>query len=236
MSFGGAAFAAWLTDRGLFALPAIHVDVEDTRRHPSASRVEHRLPDSAPAALALPEPASTPVIEPEPQDLDPSARSAPPVVTRRAHRPRPSGPSLTERGPAARSSGEAQSGEGTGAPRVTGEPVIERPTIRPDPILAPSSETAQPALPATLEDGAENVALAMERLRAQHDPSGALQLLSVYRRLHPTGMLSEEALALSIEAAAQIDPPRAHSLAKEYLARFPSGRFRALAAAASGGD
>ena len=41
--------------------------------------------------------------------------------------------------------------------------------------------------------------------------------------------LSEEALALSIEAASDAEDPRVRSLAARYLASYPRGRFREAA-------
>ena len=46
---------------------------------------------------------------------------------------------------------------------------------------------------------------------------------------NPQGALSEEALALSIEAAHARKDPAAKSHARRYLARYPAGRQRRLA-------
>jgi hypothetical protein len=247
VSFGGAAFAAWLSDGGFLALPPVHLVLDHPQhalRRASASRLQDRQPDGAQIdgeSEATGEARS-------PSDVTQQSARSTPVVTRRAQlrtggldgrraRPAPSSLSPTEHRPASPQGPSEIADEGHDSTGVMDESAIEnRRTTRPDPSPAASSETGQHAIPATLEDGAQNVALAMERLRAQHDPAGALELLRVYRELHPTGMLSEEALALSIEAAAQIDPARAQSLAQEYLSRFPSGRFLALAQAASSAD
>ena len=45
-------------------------------------------------------------------------------------------------------------------------------------------------------------------------------------------MLSEDALALSIEAASAQHDPRAADYARRYLARFPKGKYRTLASRA----
>lgn len=73
----------------------------------------------------------------------------------------------------------------------------------------------------------------LEALRNEKDPKKAAAYLDEYRREHPDGALAEEALALSVEAAAASGDPRVSRLAKEYLARYPRGRFREAARRAS---
>jgi hypothetical protein len=76
------------------------------------------------------------------------------------------------------------------------------------------------------------VVTALEALRKQHDPDRAARLLAGYLAAHPRGALAEEALALSIEAAAVRHDPAAAEFAKRYLREYPSGRFRQTAEAA----
>lgn len=73
------------------------------------------------------------------------------------------------------------------------------------------------------------VAEALRALRKEHDPARAQSLLSEYMRANPQGALSEEALALSIEAAHARKDPAAKGHARRYLARYPRGRHRRLA-------
>jgi len=74
------------------------------------------------------------------------------------------------------------------------------------------------------------VVQAVEALRNQHDPWRAGKLLADYLASHPRGALVEEALALSIEAAAaRHDDPAAASFANRYLKDYPTGRFRRTA-------
>jgi hypothetical protein len=73
------------------------------------------------------------------------------------------------------------------------------------------------------------VADAVRALRKQGDPVRAQALLDQYLRSNPRGALAEDALALSIEAAAARKDPRAADYARRYLARYPQGRFRAVA-------
>ena len=70
---------------------------------------------------------------------------------------------------------------------------------------------------------------AIRALRQDHDAALAAGLLAGYLRVHPSGALSEEALALSIEAATARHSPAAVSLSRRYLTRYPTGRFRAYA-------
>lgn len=73
------------------------------------------------------------------------------------------------------------------------------------------------------------VADALRALRKERDPARAQSLLNEYMRSNPHGALSEEALALSIEAAHARKDPAAKAHARRYLARYPRGRHRRLA-------
>jgi hypothetical protein len=108
-----------------------------------------------------------------------------------------------------------------------------------DVLPAPPAANAPPERPSTrlratapFKDG-EDPALVLEAIRALRyngDPSGAGVLLAQYLKAHPHGVLSEDALALSIEAAiARHDRRSATELARRYLAQFPDGRYRAFA-------
>jgi len=73
------------------------------------------------------------------------------------------------------------------------------------------------------------VLAALRLLRRAHDPVHARVLLDVYLRQHPDGMLAQEALAISIEAAVSHHDADAASLATRYLTLYPSGPYSALA-------
>ncbi len=66
-------------------------------------------------------------------------------------------------------------------------------------------------------------------LRSAREPARATRLFAEYLRRQPNGALAEEALALSIEAAASADTASQAKLAADYLRRFPAGRFRQMA-------
>lgn len=87
--------------------------------------------------------------------------------------------------------------------------------------------------PAVVEDPAY-VGEALRALRTDHDPGRALRLLAKYLKAYPRGMLSEEALALSIEAAMDLGSPNAATFAQRYLKEHPNGRFRDAADQALG--
>ena len=73
------------------------------------------------------------------------------------------------------------------------------------------------------------VADAVRALRKQGDAARAQALLDQYLRANPHGALAEDALALSIEAAAARKDPHAADYARRYLARYPNGRFKTVA-------
>lgn len=74
-----------------------------------------------------------------------------------------------------------------------------------------------------------SVVRAIVALRNEKDPERASRLLKKYLAKHPSGSLSEDALALSIEAASRDHDPRAVALARHYLARYPHGRYSSFA-------
>jgi hypothetical protein len=93
----------------------------------------------------------------------------------------------------------------------------------------PSEADPQPqAKPETAKERPGEAALllgALRALRRDHDAGAALKLLEAYRLRFPSGDLAEEALAVTIEASAALDDRATLGLAKEYLSRYPRGRF-----------
>ncbi len=135
----------------------------------------------------------------------------------------------------------------TAAPRIekVPPPVQVRATttvaapLEPPPVESPmvQSELELPKHAAPSRARGENPAKLMESvkaLRQDHDPARASRLLREYLRLYPRGSLSEEARALSIEAARAQSSPNTVELANEYLRLYPHGRFRKAAAQAAG--
>jgi hypothetical protein len=96
----------------------------------------------------------------------------------------------------------------------------------------PSARLRSPAKAAALHDGEDPTPVleAIRALREEGDAARAGELLAGYLRAHPRGVLAEDALALSIEAAAaRHDARAAADLGRRYLAQFPRGRYRAFA-------
>jgi outer membrane protein assembly factor BamD (BamD/ComL family) len=75
---------------------------------------------------------------------------------------------------------------------------------------------------------------AVRALRKRGDAARAQVLLDEYLSENPGGALTEDALALAIEAAAARHDPRAKDYARRYLTRFPNGRFKSVALKAAG--
>lgn len=115
---------------------------------------------------------------------------------------------------------------------------VSSPNLRPAPVapVAPPDAPPSAALsgakrldkPLAGEDPTQ-VAEAVRALRKQGDAGRAQLLLDRYLRANPRGALAEDALALSIEAAAARKDPRAADYARRYLARYPNGRFHTVA-------
>lgn len=98
-----------------------------------------------------------------------------------------------------------------------------------------STARPRPEPEATAPEPSRDSALvhqAMKALRRDHDAATAARLLSEQRTTYPQSALAEEALSLQIEAAVALQDPRARELATLYVARYPNGRYVAIAARA----
>jgi hypothetical protein len=96
-----------------------------------------------------------------------------------------------------------------------------------------SRDTPQGAAEAAAHDSAL-VYRAVQALRREKNPKLAAKLLDQDRMRNPHGPLAEEALSLRIEAALELGDPRAKTFAAQYLARYPRGRYLAIARRANG--
>lgn len=121
------------------------------------------------------------------------------------------------------------------APARTARPAPERLEVTPEraPVAAPPAaprSKPDPA-PASRQQSEAEAQLLVEAMRARRegDSKRVSALVEEYRAKHPQGTLQEEALILSIESAAARRAPNTAALAREYLSRFPKGRFAAQA-------
>jgi hypothetical protein len=105
-------------------------------------------------------------------------------------------------------------------------PAVAEPTLRTPASPHPVARTSTPYPPG---EDPSSVVRAIVALRNQKDPQRASTLLNQYLSKNPSGSLSEDALALSIEAAARDHDPRGVALARRYLERYPQGRYRSFA-------
>jgi hypothetical protein len=103
---------------------------------------------------------------------------------------------------------------------ATAKPATRAHALRPEARTTGATETS-----GTSEDPSL-VVDAIRALRTDHDSRRASTLLAAYLRTYPHGALSEEAVALSIEAAAAAKSPSASTFAAQYLREYPHGRFR----------
>jgi hypothetical protein len=108
------------------------------------------------------------------------------------------------------------------------------------PELAAATATARPAAAkpkppratsaaARSADDPSLVMRGMRALRREGDPVLARALAERYLRSYPDGRLTEEALALAIEAALAHGDDEARTLGGRYLHLYPQGPFRGLA-------
>jgi hypothetical protein len=79
---------------------------------------------------------------------------------------------------------------------------------------------------------AELVRQAVRALRRDGDPALAARLLEQAHTTYPRSALAEETMSLRVEAALARGDAHAESYARQYLTRYPAGRYRALVAKA----
>jgi len=100
-----------------------------------------------------------------------------------------------------------------------------RPTPHPAVVAAPVPLAPTGASLVPTGPGADLVVAAMQARRTG-DLARVERLLTTYRTRYPDGALNEEALVLSLEAAALRGSNHAPELAHRYLAQFPRGQYR----------
>lgn len=190
--------------------------------HPPAARMVQRSGEAAPAVR--PPPAAPAMRAPEAAALPmPSAPEAAAVPTP----PAPATGEAAVRRRAGRAALPARGPSQAASVAASADPVVQ-----PEPApAAPMSTTPAPASLATAPPEEAALVLAgLRALRREHDPVRAGSLVGRYLERFPSGVLTQEALALAIEAAlARGDRRSATGLAHRYLEGFPTGRFAGLA-------
>src|SRR5690606_14254443 len=127
---------------------------------------------------------------------------------------------------------QAESPEQARLPEQNPNAPVQESLVAPDPTREEHTSTRTKAVPvsktspASAPEGADAELLwqAMQA-RQSGDVDKVRRLTEEYRKKNPGGELGEEALALSLEAAILHKDPKAAALAREYLRRFPQGRF-----------
>jgi hypothetical protein len=109
------------------------------------------------------------------------------------------------------------------------EPQAQEPAQATTALVGPRSRTAPSAPEKPKGEDPGGLVDAIHALRTEHDPVRAGELLSRYIAIYPNGVLTEDALALAIEAAVARRDPRATEYANRYLKQFPQGRFTKVA-------
>lgn len=109
------------------------------------------------------------------------------------------------------------------APQSPSPRAMPRPRSKAAPVRTPEEERAE------IVHDSELVHRAVKALRRDRNPALAARLLEEDRVRNPSGPLAEEALSLRIEAALALHDARAATLAQQYIARYPSGRYLAIA-------
>jgi hypothetical protein len=242
--FGASAFAAVRYIAFRSAAVEQHAAPAGTRSRAKHERaVQPTLPAPEPAAPANAAPAIAPVAAPRASPATEVAANALPAVAPNAvpadrvnapvPAPSPSQPDHAGAPPQTPSA----------APRYRRATWAE--TERPEHSAAPrtragarAARARQPAAEARAlaQEGAADSATesglvhrAVQALRRDGDPALAARLLAESRKHSANGPLAEEALSLQIEAASALGDGRARSFAREYLARYPTGRYASMA-------
>lgn len=133
--------------------------------------------------------------------------------------------------PAEPTSAAAPSSPGTGPGAPSGAPsgTAASPPPTTSPAAVPRTRSRDAASVLRRDADIPVLVDALRALRRDHDPDRASLFFTYYLDRYPNGRFVEEALALSIEAADQLDAARAASLARRYLREYPKGAYRAAA-------
>ena len=204
--------------------------------HTTAPARAHSAPATGAASVLPAPPTEEPVVE---QLVVPPAAEVAPIEAAPAPQSAPArsapipAPRHRYRAVVAKSSRDnATNAAKDAAPPTIADAAAPTPPPAParvEPKPTPPPEPAKAARRDTTEEDAALALAALTALRRDHDPARARAMVDAYLRAHPDGSMAEEALAISIEAAAAHHDADAKALAARYLSLYPSGMFRALA-------
>jgi hypothetical protein len=118
--------------------------------------------------------------------------------------------------------------ESTRAPRITRSRAL-RARKQSAALQAREEQASEDATSAASGGESTLVHRAVQALRRDGDPALAARLLAESRKHSSSGPLAEEALSLQIEAALALHDARARAFAREYMTRYPNGRYLEVA-------
>ena len=105
---------------------------------------------------------------------------------------------------------------------------VEPPQVAPTEAPVPAAALS-PAVAVEESSDAALLLAATRALKHEHDPATAARSADEHLARFPHSDLVEEAFAISMGAHEQLHDGLAPSVARQYLARFPTGRFHVLA-------
>ncbi len=220
VAFGTSAFAAvrYWVERSDGA-PAL----ERPSAHPAVKRsLPLPVPTPLPIPVPTPAPDSVETVEVAP-DPAPGTMG---LGTKRARVSAKAWKTQRPARPSARAAATARVKSAT--PAAPAQPAPAKAAVAAPAQPQAVARAEQPEAEASVVTDNERVHRAVKALRREGNPALAARLLDRVARDTP-GPLAEEALSLRIEAALALDDPRAGALAREYLARYPKGRYLRVA-------
>jgi hypothetical protein len=233
--FGASAFAAvrYIATRSAAVEQRAAAELSAARQRKAHERTRHAVVARSADGVVV---ALQPVVPAAPPAAPPASVSAP------KDRTNTTAPQLNEPAapPAVTAGMRQQSGkatavpadravlESTRAPRITHSRAL-RVRKQSAALQAREARASEDTTAAASSTDSTLVHRAVQALRRDGDPALAARLLAESRMHSSSGPLAEEALSLQIEAASALGNGKARGFAREYLARYPTGRYASIA-------